>query len=144
MCAEMMAIDLFGKEAQFDHVGMSTKSIERALGDVQRTVDPIQKVTVAFFFLHGLPIAAVEPCGDNSPVATLTEKGIRLLHLCYRVPDIEEAIRTAQRNGLLLVARPAPAAAFGGRKIAWVFSDTMGLFELLESSPTGGPNKTVG
>jgi len=130
----MIKVDLFGEGVEFDHIGMSMKSIEHALGGIEQTVDPTQKVAVAFFDLHGAPIEAVQPQSDDSPVASSLNRGIKLLHLCFRVPNLDNAIRVARRNGLLLVASPTPATAFDGRRIAWLFSETMGLFELLEAS----------
>jgi methylmalonyl-CoA/ethylmalonyl-CoA epimerase len=136
----MTTIDLFGEGAEFDHIGMSMDSITRGLGGIEQIVDPIQKVAVAFFQLHGLRIEAVEPRGEDSPVANQVKRGVKLLHLCYRVPDLEKSIQVARQNGLSLIASPVPAAGFDGRRIAWLFSGNMGLFELVELLRTSCPS----
>jgi methylmalonyl-CoA/ethylmalonyl-CoA epimerase len=61
------------------------------------------------------------------------KKGTKLLHVCYRVPDIGDAVRNARKHGIHLVAKPAPAIAFDNRNIAWLFSKTYGLLELVEA-----------
>jgi methylmalonyl-CoA/ethylmalonyl-CoA epimerase len=116
---------------------MAVASIDEVLPDCPRVLDPIQKVTVAFLDLHGLTIELIVPAVENSPISRQARKGVKLLHLCYRVPNLECAIAAALDVGLLLIAPPVPAVAFQGRKIAWLFSDTMGLFELVEAAGVG-------
>lgn len=128
----MTSINLFGPDAELDHVGMAVRQIDDVLADAESTLDPIQKVTVAFFDLHGLTIELVEPDGDASPISQQVKKGVKLLHLCYRVRDLDDAIRRARSAGLFPISPAVPAKAFQGRRIAWLFSQTMGLFELVE------------
>ena len=101
--------------------------------------DPIQRVRVALFRLHGVPLEAVEPVGDDSPVSNSLRKGMKLIHLCFRVPDLDAAAAAARSHGLLQVSQPAPAAAFDGRRILWFYSRAMGLFELVEDRPMRNP-----
>jgi hypothetical protein len=54
------------------------------------------------------------------------------------VPDLETAVECARRFGVHRIARPVPAAAFGGRRIVWLFNQSIGLVELLED-PTLSP-----
>jgi len=130
-------VDLFGPGAELDHVGLAAVRIDDVLPGLDRVTDPIQGVTVGFFDLHGLVIEAIEPASDSSPISSQLAKGNRLLHLCYRVPDLQAAIASARSKGLLPLAKPVPAKAFDGLKIAWLFSRTMGLFELLETPREG-------
>jgi methylmalonyl-CoA/ethylmalonyl-CoA epimerase len=129
----MSGMDLFGDGAELDHIGMAVKSLSELNLQGSGIHDPIQKVTVAFFRLHGVCIEAIEPAAEDSPISDQLAHGSKLLHLCFRVPDLEAAIRAGRAHGMLLVASPVPAVAFGGRKIAWIFSPGMGMFELLES-----------
>jgi methylmalonyl-CoA/ethylmalonyl-CoA epimerase len=129
----MKDVDLFGDGAVLDHVGLCVSTIGDVLPGDPGIVDPIQKVRVALFQLHGVPLEAVEPIGDDSPVSASLRKGMRLIHLCFRVPDLDAAAAAARSHGLLQVSQPVPAAAFDGRKIVWFFSRVMGLFELVEA-----------
>ncbi len=128
-----MECAFFGKEAKFHHVGLAVRSIREVypLDDV--FVDPTQGVSLAFFMLGGIRIELLEPVGHNSPIARSLRLGVKLLHLCYEVPDLEEAIKTSRSRGFHSVRAPIPAPAHGNRRIAWVFSKQYGLFELLES-----------
>ena len=131
-----LKLDLFGEGAVFDHVGLATASIDEDFPGLDRVMDPIQRVTVGFLDVHGVAIEAVEPAEETSPVSNQLKKGCKLLHLCYRVPDLEAAIATARKRGLMPIAKPVPAKAFGNRRIAWLYSRTLGLFELLEAERT--------
>lgn len=132
----MERFDPFGPGAEFHHVGLSTTSIEDVLGENANAIlDPIQRVRVAFVSLSGMCVEFVEPAADDSPVGGAIRKGQQLLHVCFTVPDIVAAIRKSRSNGFHQVARPAPAPAFGGRQIAWVYSPAYGLLELLEQEP---------
>lgn len=130
----MVEVDLFGEGAEFEHVGMCLASVRDALPGAELVLDPIQKVRVAFFDLHGLRMEGIEPAGDDSPILNEMNRGVKLLHLCFRVPDIDAAARHARAFGLLPISKLAPAAAFEGRRIAWLYSRTMGLFELVEAA----------
>ena len=134
----MLNMDFFGPGARFHHAGIVVKSIEEAFLNVEKTNDPIQKVSVAFFSLNGLNIELIEPADENSPVNDSLKKGMKLLHLCYSVPDLKKALAKARKHGLHKVSSPSPAAAFDNKNIIWVYSNTYGLFELIEE-----PDKTV-
>lgn len=97
--------------------------------------DPLQRVRVAFLS----PVDArnpvfelVEPASEASPVSNFLKKRGGLHHVCYEIDDLESGLRDAQGAGLLIVAAPVPAVAFGGRRIAWVCSKRRLLLELLE------------
>ena len=129
----MRELKVFGDGAVFDHAGVAVRSIRAsAKSDPGIIRDEAQKVSVAFVDIGGIKLELIEPAGEDSPVASSLEKGQRLVHLCFRVPDMDAAIKKGRENGFHCIAKPVPARAFGGRKIAWLFSKTYGLTELLE------------
>lgn len=97
--------------------------------------DPIQRVRVAFLQPPGggAQIELVEPASNDSPVRRFVSRGGGLHHLCYEVPDIEKSLADAHASGAYVVSQPAPAAAFDGRRIAWVMTPDRLLVEFLES-----------
>ena len=100
--------------------------------------DPVQRVRVAFLQPddpRNPVIELVEPAGEASPVFKFLEKGGGLHHLCYEVTDLEAGLREARSLGMLIVAGPVPALAFGGRRISWVYSKNRLLLEFLERCP---------
>ena len=74
----------------------------------------------------------VEPASETSPVSTFVNKSGGLHHVCYEIDDLESGLREARAVGLMTIASPAPAVAFGGRRIAWVCSKKRLLVEFLE------------
>jgi methylmalonyl-CoA/ethylmalonyl-CoA epimerase len=97
--------------------------------------DPIQRVRVAFFSpadTRNPVFELVEPASEVSPVSNFLKKGGGLHHVCYEIDDLEAGLREARGVGLVIVADPTPAVAFGGRRIAWVCSKRRLLVELLE------------
>ena len=128
----MLPVNLFGEGADFDHIGLVVHSMDDLGLNIPCTSDPRQDVTVAFFEIHGIRIEAVAPNSENSPVSRQAQAGQKLLHLCYRVKDIQKACESAKRHGLFQISAPVPAKAFEGRKIVWLYSKVFGLFELTE------------
>jgi methylmalonyl-CoA/ethylmalonyl-CoA epimerase len=128
----MSRIEAFGSSATLHHVGIAVRSIREAEPDLEPVHDPIQKVSVAFTDLHGLSVELIEPASTESPVSRSLDAGQRLQHVCFEVDDLDESLASGRAAGFHTVARPAPAAAFDGRQIAWVFHRFYGLVELLE------------
>ena len=97
--------------------------------------DPIQKVKVCFLAEPGQTLTHLElitPLDKASPVNTYLSKGIGAYHVCYEVADITTALDELRRQKCLIISRPVPAVAFDGRKIAWCFTPTQQLVELVE------------
>jgi methylmalonyl-CoA/ethylmalonyl-CoA epimerase len=131
--------------AAFHHVGFVVRSISAAASnfqlflsaswDGQMMYDPVQQVRVAFFSPanpRNPVFELVEPASESSPVSRFLSKGVGLHHVCYELDDLDSALVQAQQVGLALVAAPAPAVAFDGRRIAWVCSRNRLLMEFLE------------
>jgi len=132
----MIEFNFFSEDARFHHLGVAVRSIKEVSPLSEPIIDPIQKVAVAFVCLNGTQLELIEPYGKQSPIARSLVKGVKLLHVCYAVPDLEAAIKTCRRYGFHCIGRPVPAVAFDDRKIAWVYSNQYGLFELLEGPGT--------
>ena len=126
-------------------MGFVVPSIEDSVTDITNMlratwagrvfVDPLQRVRVTFLEVAAgqTMIELVEPVGSKSPVQRfLSAKGGGLHHLCYEVNDIGRELIHVRTCGGLMVARPKPAVAFGGRRIAWCLSASGLLVEFLE------------
>jgi methylmalonyl-CoA/ethylmalonyl-CoA epimerase len=99
--------------------------------------DPIQKVTVNFLAQSAEDVAEIEliaPLSDDSPIKSMLAKGGgAAYHLCLETNDIDKALEHVKKNGCIVVAAPVPAVAFGGRRIAWIYTKARQLFELVEA-----------
>ena len=100
--------------------------------------DPIQKVSVNFLTTTEDDVAEIEliaPLTEDSPIkAMLAKNGGGAYHLCFETSDIDKALEHAKSNGCIIVSQPVPAVAFGGRRIAWIYTSSRQLFELVEAS----------
>ena len=130
------------------HLGFVVKSISTVADEFAASIsarwdgeiihDPIQRVRVAFFSpVHSAnPVyELVEPASEDSPVTHFLKKRGGLHHVCYQVNDLDTALEEARSTGWAIASSPAPAVAFGGRRIAWIVSKTRLLMELLERQP---------
>ncbi len=132
---------------RFHHTGFVVASIAAVMESFCKAVggsnwsetwhDPLQRVRVAFIYPShpGDPsVELVEPAGPDSPVGKFLERGGGLHHLCYEVDNLDGAVRGASARGLVMILRPRPAVAFGGRRIAWFLSRDKLLIEYLEGA----------
>lgn len=100
------------------------------------TEDPLQQVRVAFLRdAHGARIELLAPAGENSPVRAFLDKGGGLHHVCYLTPDLDAALAALRGQNFLVLREPVPACALGGARIAFAYSRSMQLIELLECAP---------
>ena len=132
-------------EPSLHHIGYVVASIAdeidrwrlalSAIGVTETYEDEIQQARVAFLDLPpaGLTkVELVEPLGQDSRVASFLEKGGGLHHLCFEVDDVERQISQMKMQKAMLLRRPQPAVAFGGRRIAWMLTREKLLIEYLE------------
>ena len=130
-------LNFFGPGARFHHVGIAVRSISETCPDVEQIEDPIQGVAVAFAQIEGLAIEFVQPAKEGSPVDENLQNGVKLIHICIEVPELDAAMAEGRKHGFHRISAPVPAKAFDHRRIVWVYSNTYGLFELLENpTPT--------
>jgi methylmalonyl-CoA/ethylmalonyl-CoA epimerase len=130
---------------RFHHVGFVVASIQDVASGFAQSIgaawdgeivhDSLQLAKVAFLRtgLQDHPaLELVEPVGDQSPVHGFLRRGGGLHHLCYEADVLEIQLAASRSLGGLLVKPPLPAVAFGGRRIAWVYTRHKLLLEYLE------------
>jgi methylmalonyl-CoA/ethylmalonyl-CoA epimerase len=125
------------------HVGVAVADLDKAIETHQRLFgqtiawgpieDPMQKVTACFMRgTDGCLFELLAPLGDSSPLVGWLAKQIGAYHVCYEVDDIDAALHHARTNRCVVISEPTPAVAFDGRRVAWFFTPTRQLTELLE------------
>jgi methylmalonyl-CoA/ethylmalonyl-CoA epimerase len=129
------------------HVGVAVPSLDTATESLASLFgyklssgpfdDPIQKVAVNFLTTSDRDAAEIEliaPLTEDSPIrAMLAKGGGGAYHLCFETSDIEAALNHARKNGCIIVSGPVPAVAFQSRRIAWIYTSSRQLFELVEA-----------
>jgi methylmalonyl-CoA/ethylmalonyl-CoA epimerase len=130
---------------RFSYIGVAVPNIEQAMVLYQAIFgyrvlsgpfdDPVQNVSVCFLGTgesDDLTIELVAPAGEDSPVNRILTKGIGAYHICFETDDVEDAVAYVRSKGFIVVSKPVPATAFGGRRIAWFYTPTRQLVELVE------------
>ncbi len=129
----------------FHHVGVAVQDLEQASGFYTSVLgfrlvagpieDPIQKVRASFLAeaaSERITLELISPLGADSPINGYLSKSTGAYHVCYEVNDLASTLRGLRKNGCLIVGKPVTAVAYGGRNIAWCFTPTNQLLELLE------------
>lgn len=131
----MKSFNLWGKDARLHHLGIAVRTLPKVkIGPFD---DENQRVRVGFVVNSGVLYEFVQPLNSNSPISRIVDSNVGLYHACFEVPSMSIALETAKSNECTCIHEPAPAAAFGGRMIAWLYHRAFGLTEILEN-PGGG------
>lgn len=128
----------------FHHVGVAVRSMEEALATYvglfgfEQVGDPVEvppeKVRVCFVRPPSGPmIELVEGLTDESPVHGVIERtGGGTYHICYRVDDLDDAVRRLKRRRCFPFRR-FEVDAPGLRRFAFLLTPDRQLFELCEA-----------
>ena len=123
------------------HVGIAVPNLEAALAFYRDVlgIEPHPPETVDGASIVGLPFGDSEvellaPLDADSPIGKfLARRGPGIHHICYRVPDLDAALKACRAAGYRLVDE-VPRTGAGGRRIAFLHpKSTAGiLLELTE------------
>lgn len=130
---------------RFSHLGVAVRDMESALASYREIFgyrvlagpfdDPVQKVRVCFVGSGRAGDIAVElvvPLGEDSPVNRILAKGTGAYHTCFEADRLVEVLSFVRSRGCVIVSNPVPAVAFEGRRIAWFYTPTRQLVEVVE------------
>ena len=129
---------------KIDHIGYAVKNIDKAkksmeaLGYVfEDTVDDIDRnIFIAFGEMDGYRVELVAPktlSGGGTPVdGVLGKNGPTPYHICYRSDDIEADIERLKACRFKVSIPLTPAIAFGGKRVVFLYSLSVGLIEIVE------------
>ncbi|TGX56265.1 methylmalonyl-CoA epimerase [Sphingomonas gei] len=137
------------KLGRLNHVGVATPSIADSITLYRETMGavaigepfdlPAQGVKVCFVDTPNAQIELIEPLGDASPIHGFLAKnpGGGQHHLCYEVPDINEAKAWFEAKGARVLGEPRIGAH--GTMIFFVHPKDMGgvLTEIMETPKDG-------
>lgn len=129
------------RKLKIHHVGYAVNNIEKAskafldlgftLGNV--FVDEIRMVEICFLQNDGYTIELVAPHSVGSPIDRILEKnGPTPYHICFETDNIYASIDNLSVQGFRLIVKPAPAPAINYSNVAFLFSNSAGLIELVE------------
>lgn len=133
------------KLGRLNHIGVATHSIERSVAFYRERLGatqvgepfdlPAQGVRVCFVDAPNTQVELIEPLGPDSPLTRFLEKNPEggQHHLCFEVPDIEEARGWFEGQGARILG-PTRIGAHG-TPIFFLHPKDMGgvLTEIMES-----------
>ena len=126
---------------KIDHIGYAVSSIEKAKQTLEKlgyvfgpTIrDENRNVSLAFGKAGGASVELVAPMSAGSPVDMYLSKiGPAPYHICYACDDLETEIARLKKQHFKVTVPPAPAVAFGGKRVAFLYSLSIGLIEIVE------------
>lgn len=129
-------------EFGFHHIGVAVFDIDATAQfylDAGYTKTDIitdlkQNIRISFLKKEGMPtIELLAAVNDTSPVNRILKGvGVSPYHLCYIVPNMEEAVKKLRKMRFVIVSAPVEACALGNRSVCFLFHKNVGLIELLE------------
>jgi methylmalonyl-CoA/ethylmalonyl-CoA epimerase len=131
---------------RFLHVGVAVPALEEARSLYETSLgcrltagpfeDPLQEARVCFLQPPGGAADRLEliaPLGAGSRVNAFIAKGLGGYHLCFEAVSFDQTLSELRARGFVLFHPPAPAVAFGGRRIAWLYTPIRQLLEIVEA-----------
>jgi methylmalonyl-CoA/ethylmalonyl-CoA epimerase len=130
---------------RLNHVGVATPSIESSVETYRLLLGadaigepfdlPAQGVKVCFVDAPNTQIELIQPYDESSPIAGFLKKNPAggQHHVCFEVPDINEAVAHLKANGATVLGEPRIGAH--GTPIVFVHPKNFGgmLVELMET-----------
>ncbi len=113
--------------ARVAHIGVAVSNLDEAarfyrdvLGlepSAPETADGAEIVSIPF---GDVEVELLSPREPDSPIAKfIAKRGPGIHHICYRVPDLDEALDACRHRGYQLVDE-VPRTGVSGRRIAFV------------------------
>lgn len=111
------------KPSHIEHIGIAVTNLEEAIAyytkvlglecyAVEEVAD--QKVKTAFFKVGDTKIELLESTDPEGPIGKFIEKkGAGVHHIAFAVPDVAQALKDAENNGVQLIDKQPRKGAEG-------------------------------
>jgi methylmalonyl-CoA/ethylmalonyl-CoA epimerase len=129
------------QDPRIAHIGVAVPSVAAALpfyrdvlGLQPHETEQVDGATIVSLTFGESEVELLEPTGPDTPVGRfLARRGPGIHHLCFRVPDLDEALARCRDAGYELIDE-VPRTGAAGRRIAFVHPrSTAGvLYELTQ------------
>lgn len=124
------------------HIGYYVENIADAVAEFEKlgyqvstdcVHDEARKIKIQFLMNASTLLELVAPDEDCTLFSKSAKKlGARPYHICYECENFFNKIEELQSNGFVMIQPPKVAPAIEGRNVAFLYSDTIGLIELVE------------
>lgn len=120
------------------HIGIATEDIEKTKEYCKKVYKVINETEIVYdekqtsnLCMLTLEDGSMIELIQGERVNSFVEKKQYIYHLCYQVEDIVDKIREFRENGGIIMSQPKPAVLFGGKEVAFVYTQ-IGIIELLQ------------
>lgn len=127
---------------RIDHIGYAVKNIEKSKAAFEELGfefgelfnDHDRKIYIQFGRNDGYCIELVSPNGEGESPAdfVLGKVGPTPYHICYRTDNLEKDIEELSAKKFKVIVPPAPASAFGGKRVVFMMNRSIGIIEIVE------------
>ena len=127
----------------FNHIGVACYDIEKTASiyveagysRTEEIIDPLQNVKVCVLKKDLMPtVELLSPVDEKSPICkTLQKTGVSPYHVCYNVPNMEQAIKDLRTKKFMPVSKPKMSNVFNSM-VCFLFHKEIGLIEILEKT----------
>lgn len=127
----------------FHHIGIACRKLdaEQACWSVlgytlesPEFEDPVQKVRGRFLTGPGPRLELLAPTAEDSPVQGVLQRRTKMYHQAFETREFDKALAALEDTGARRTAEPAPAIAFGGRRIVFLMLPNGNLLEIIEAA----------
>lgn len=130
---------------KIDHIGYAVSNMDDAVSAfalLGYSFSPVIKDTdrniyISFGTLDGCRIELVSPLdtANPSPVDGVLKKGGNTpYHICYKSSDFDSDLEDLKKQHFNVAIPPAPACAFDGKRVAFLYHLKIGLLEVVEEA----------
>lgn len=139
-----MMTELPDMELHIDHIGYAVRSVRQSLPQFEKLgfafgaiiEDKSRNVSICFGEKDNYRIELISPLSksEKSPVdGVLKNNGSTPYHICYMSKDMDRDIKRLEDNRFKVITPLAPAVAFEGKNVVFLYHPIVGLIEIVES-----------
>lgn len=124
------------------HIGYLVENIYASLEEFERMgaeresdliYDSERMVDIVFVRMDTMLIELISPREESAEIGT----SLRRLrncpyHICFRCNDINDMIQKLVCCGSILIKEPQVAVAIDNKKVAFLYNDNIGVYEIVE------------
>jgi methylmalonyl-CoA/ethylmalonyl-CoA epimerase len=113
------------KPTHIEHIGIAVENLDKAIRFYEQVLGlecyaieevPDQRVKTAFFMIGETKIELLESTHPDGPVGKFIEKkGPGVHHIAFAMPDVGEALKSAEEKGIQLIDKSPRNGAEGLR-----------------------------
>lgn len=126
------------------HIGYLVKKMEKAISaflclgytlTTDTVFDEYRGIDICFMEKDGYCVELISPKSKESAVSDLIKRmGNAPYHLCHQSENFDADTAELLEKGFMMMDKPMPAPALGGKRVVFFMHMSMGIIELLDAN----------